>query len=79
MVDRTLWVFKALASMSIAPVLMLSNNVDGCIIVANYVSQLDEEEAAKYPVSTYKNYNAQNYTFATQGHSYGGQGNSNNV
>jgi len=51
----------------------------GCIIVANYVSQLDEEEAAKYPVSTYKNYNAQNYTFATQGHSYGGQGNSNNV
>jgi len=49
----------------------------GCIIVANYAEQLEEEEAAQFPVSTYNN--ASNYTFATPGHSYGGQSNSNYV
>jgi len=59
----------------------------GCIIVSNYVDQLDDEEVAKYsssvgpgaPVTTYNNNNfAPNYAFATPNHSYGPQA-SNNV
>jgi hypothetical protein len=59
------------------------NDTDGCIIVANYVYQLDDEEAVKYPVgpapvTTYNNNFAPNYAFTRQNHSYG-TGNSNNV
>ncbi|KIM76853.1 hypothetical protein PILCRDRAFT_825831 [Piloderma croceum F 1598] len=56
----------------------------GCIIVANYVEQLDNEETAKsvvepaVPVTTYNNF-APNYAFARPDHSYGRQGNSSNV
>lgn len=64
---------------------------DGCVIVANYVDQLDEEEAAEYtskanvggpvPVTTYNttNYGVPNqYAFAQPTQSYGVNG-SNNV
>lgn len=65
---------------------MLLNDIDGCIIVSNYVDQLDDEESAKYsssvgpsaPVTTYNNNFAPNYAFATPNHSYGPQA-SNNV
>lgn len=56
--------------------------IDGCIIVANYVDQLDEEEAlngtqpmASVPVAAYSS----NYAFAQPAYSHGVQGSSNNV
>jgi hypothetical protein len=84
MVDRTLCVFETPAVMPIMPMLINLNDIDGCIIVANYVEQLDDEETAKYsatavepaaPVTTYNN----NYAFAKPDQSYGRQGNSSNV
>jgi len=62
----------------------------GCIIVSNYVDQLDEEESLEYgrggvgPAVTTVNNNfvapqPNSYAFGTPAHSYGVQGNSNNV
>jgi len=57
----------------------------GCIIVSNYISQLDEEKSIKHSRSAsgssvpgFNNYGA-NYPFATSAQSYGVQGHSNNV
>jgi len=58
----------------------------GCIIVANYVEQLDDEEAVNYPsaisgpapVATYNSNFEPKYAFAAPSNSYG-VGNSNNV
>jgi hypothetical protein len=61
------------------------NHIDGCIIVSNYVEQLDEEEAAQYPDATvglgalgttYNKDFVPNYAFASP---YGGRGNSSSV
>lgn len=66
----------------------INNNflvTDGCIIVSNYISQLDEEKSIKHSRSAsgssvpgFNNYGA-NYPFATSAQSYGVQGHSNNV
>lgn len=54
--------------------------IDGCIIVANYVDQLDEEEGlngtkpmTSAPVAAY----ASNYTFTQPAYSHGVQGGNN--
>lgn len=80
MADRTLCVFDT----STVNILINLNDLDGCIIVANYVEQLDDEETAKSgvepaaPVTTYNNF-APNYAFAQPDQSYGRQGDSSNV
>jgi hypothetical protein len=69
-------------------VLILLGNAEGCIIVENYVDQLDDEELSKYssapvgisvPVVTFNNSFALQYGFAAPSHSYGGYGAGSNV